>query len=267
MKRIRRHEMVIVVIMFLSVFAQAKLSVPHEVFKFLNALFAHWPVATWQYLTLLGDTMVLLCLLAPLLLYRPVWVYGLICAIPLGGFFSIVLKNLFNAPRPGDVLPLHEFHTILPTLSGHSFPSGHSITAFAFAAVIWSSLREEPNDFYKRSIQTLTLAIAIGIAYSRIALGVHWPLDVVGGACMGWLAGLSGDMLVRRYASFWDRPVALGVSLSVLMIVAIYLGWNVQRYQEGWYLIMASVASVAGVSMVSLARWALTKPDSHPDTL
>ena len=238
-----------------------------EIFKFLNALFAHWPMATWQNLTLLGDTMVLLCLMAPLLWFRSSWVYGLICSIPLGGFFSMVFKNIFNAPRPGDVLPLNEFHAILPTLSGHSFPSGHSITAFAFAAVIWSSLREEPNDFFKRSVQTLTLAIAIVIAYSRIALGVHWPLDVVAGASMGWLAGLSGAMLVRRYPGFWHRPLALGVSLSVLMILATYSGLHVQRSQEGWYLIMASIASVATVTVVSLARWVFSKPGPTPNTL
>ena len=267
MRRIRRHEMVIVVIMALCIFVQAQLYVPHEIFKFLNALFAHWPMVTWQYFTLLGDTMVLLCLMAPLLWFRSSWVYGLICAIPLGGFFSMVFKNMFNAPRPGDVLPLHAFHAVLPTLSGHSFPSGHSITAFAFAAVIWSSLREEPNDFFKRSVQSLTLAIAIGIAYSRIALGVHWPLDVLAGACMGWLAGLSGAMLVRRYSGFWDRPLALGVSLSVLLIFATYLGLNVQRSQEGWYLIMTSIASVAGVSMFSLARCLLSKPGPTPSPL
>jgi membrane-associated phospholipid phosphatase len=254
MNHFRRKDVVIVLVMVLAILVQAKLSVPHEVFKYLNALCAHWPVVTWQYLTLLGDTMVLLCLLAPLLLYRPQWVYGLIGAIPLGGFFSVFFKNMFNAPRPGDVLPLHEFHTILPTLSGHSFPSGHSITAFAFAGVIWASLRDEPNEIYKRSVQTVSLGIATVIAYSRIALGVHWPLDVLAGACMGWLSGISGDLLVRRYAVFWNRPLAMLLALLVLMAFANYLRVNTSSTHEGWYLVMASIASVSVTCIFFLAR-------------
>ena len=253
MNHFRRKDVVILLVMALAILVQAKLSVPHEVFKYLNALFAHWPVATWQYLTLLGDTMVLLCLMAPLLWIQPKWVYGLICAIPLGGFFSIFFKNMFNAPRPGDVLPLHEFYAVLPTLSGHSFPSGHSITAFAFAGVIWASLRDEPNEIYKRMVQAVSLGIAIVIAYSRIALGVHWPLDVLAGACMGWLAGISGDLLVKRYAVFWKRPLAMALVLLVLMAFANYLRVNTPSTHEGWNLVMASIASVIGACVFFLA--------------
>lgn len=264
MNHFRRKDVVIVLVMALTILVQAKLYVPHDVFKYLNALFAHWPVATWQYLTLLGDTMVLLCLMAPLLWCRPQWVYGLICAIPLGGFFSIFFKNMFNAPRPGDVLPLHEFYAVLPTLSGHSFPSGHSITAFAFAGVIWASLRDEPNGLYKRSVQAVSLGIAIVIAYSRIALGVHWPLDVLAGACMGWLAGISGNLLVRRYAVFWQRPLALLLALLVLMAFANYLRIKTPPTDEGWNLVMAGIASVTGTCIVFLAR-SLYKA-AHPQT-
>jgi hypothetical protein len=102
------------------------------------------------------------------------------------------------------------------------------------------------------------------IAYSRIALGVHWPLDVLAGACMGWLAGISGDLLVRRYPVFWNRPLAMVLALLVLIAFANYLRVNTPSTHEGWYLVMACIASVTGACIFFLAlsvyKTASTKP-------
>ena len=57
-----------------------------------------------------------------------------------------------------------------------SFPSGHATTAFACAALLaWAAPR--------LAVPFFILAAAIG--FSRIYVGVHYPLDVVGGAALG----------------------------------------------------------------------------------
>jgi len=224
MTKVRRTDLAVVLIMVLTMGVQATMKVPTNLFLFLNSMCAQWPDAFWQNLTQLGDTLVLLCCMAPVLWFRPAWIYGLIAAIPLGGFLSLFFKNTFNAPRPGDVLSLSDFHAIEPVLSGSSFPSGHAITAFAFAAVLWMSLRHEEHCVFKRFSQILALLLAVGIGLSRIAMGVHFPQDVLAGACMGWLAGLSGVMLVEKYQAFWrGRLIRPGV-LCFLVISAIYVG-------------------------------------------
>ena len=59
-----------------------------------------------------------------------------------------------------------------------SFPSGHATIAFACATVIaWASP--------KLAVPAFLLAAAI--AFSRVYAGVHWPLDVLGGAILGVL--------------------------------------------------------------------------------
>jgi undecaprenyl-diphosphatase len=60
-----------------------------------------------------------------------------------------------------------------------SFPSGHATNAFAGITVM---SRAAPRARF------LWWSLAVLIAYSRVYLGVHYPLDVIGGAVVGWLS-------------------------------------------------------------------------------
>lgn len=72
-----------------------------------------------------------------------------------------------------------------------SFPSGHTSTSFACATVLSVFVPRAAPAFY-------LLALAIG--FSRIYVGVHWPLDVLGGAVLGLAVGLAVTALLRRGA-------------------------------------------------------------------
>ena len=71
----------------------------------------------------------------------------------------------------------------------HAFPSGHTTVSFACATVL-SALAPRGAPLF------FLLALAIG--YSRLYVGVHWPLDVAGGAVLGVATALLLLAATRR---------------------------------------------------------------------
>ena len=86
---------------------------------------------------------------------------------------NVAMKPLSRRPRPErDVLSAR--HVRMPI--SLSFPSGHTASAFAFAAGVG---RVEP-----RAGAALG-ALAAAVGYSRVHTGVHFPGDVIAGAAVG----------------------------------------------------------------------------------
>jgi len=93
-------------------------------------------------------------------------------------FVATRLKDLFARVRPCHAL---EGVRLLVGCGGsYSFPSGHATNIFA--AMVFLSLR------YKK-YAPLFIAVAVAVAYSRVYVGVHYPLDVLGGAVLGTFFG------------------------------------------------------------------------------
>ena len=129
-------------------------------------------------------------------------VFVVVFAVVVSDIVLFALKTGFVRPRPSHVLN----DVILPlgVDNESSFPSGHTARAFAVATLV--SVR------MGRKYVPL-LALAIGVALSRIIIGVHFPSDVVGGALLGILIGLVSceyGPRVYRYAVprlFPDRRI------------------------------------------------------------
>ena len=101
---------------------------------------------------------------------------GLAASIGVIAFKS--LKRITGRQRPCQLAP-HCWATLLPP-DQFSFPSGHSITAFAVAISL--------GLFYP-SLFIGLLFCAISVAASRILLGMHFLSDVIAGSLIGTLLG------------------------------------------------------------------------------
>jgi undecaprenyl-diphosphatase len=101
-----------------------------------------------------------------------------------------VLKPVFQRVRPYGGTPEIPVIGRLPITA--SFPSGHSANSFASAFVL-SRLAPAGRVFW--------WLLAVAIAFSRVYLGVHYPLDVIAGGLIGVACAALALRVTRRYAA------------------------------------------------------------------
>ncbi|MFC7794393.1 phosphatase PAP2 family protein [Streptomyces cinereoruber] len=97
-----------------------------------------------------------------------------------GGLVGLLVKNVVERARPH--LPDPVSHA-----PGFSFPSGHSMTAVTSCAVLLLVLLPLVPRAWRPLPWALAAVAVLGVGYTRVALGVHWVSDVVG----GWLLGVA----------------------------------------------------------------------------
>lgn len=137
--------------------------------------------AGMQWLTRLGDPLWVLLVAAALAVvlasrgehWMALW-SGL---VPVAAYVSVwILKALIARPRPTE------------TLASWAYPSGHAAMAAALYGVVAWELSARLPSAPRAAVRMAGGLLVVAVAASRIALGVHWPADVVGGAL--WVAVL-----------------------------------------------------------------------------
>jgi len=132
---------------------------------------------------------------------------ALLCALAI----SWCVGQLFPHPRPFAIGFGHQYLSHAPDAS---WPSDHGTTIFTFALAfifwhrVWSGL--------------LLLGIGSAIAWSRVYLGVHWPMDMLGGLLVGipgclfsqmawpWYGEALMKLLHQIYRPIFSLPIRKG---------------------------------------------------------
>jgi membrane-associated phospholipid phosphatase len=163
-----------------------------RLFPAFNNLSSYTGSSFWANVTILGDGLVCAVLLLIWVRRHPerIWA-GL-----LGALFMVLVLRVFKGtvslPRPLGVLPEDAVTVIGPGHRRGAFPSGHSAT-MALWAGIWALTAS------KHYTRWLAAGLAALVGVSRMAVGVHWPSDVLAGLALGWTAAWLGIRWGSRF--------------------------------------------------------------------
>ena len=173
--------LIIITTLFLSFVSRV------EGFIFLNSFHTKTLNLIFNGITFLGDGVFTLLVCVVVLIFfkkHSNLVLILLLAYLGSGLLAQFFKAIIHAPRPSLYFKLHNYKLYLDTFSNsrvgfNSFPSGH--TAAAWFMFFWFAL------FGKSRFWGICMALlAAGVAYSRVYLMQHFPVDITVGACIGF---------------------------------------------------------------------------------
>jgi undecaprenyl-diphosphatase len=167
--------------------------------------------AIMKFFTFVGSTAVVMVMSAVILL---VLYFGLrhraeavlFLAVMAGsGILNQAFKLSFHRLRP-------DFHRLIE-ITGYSFPSGHSMSAFAFYGILTFLLwRHVPSRPGRTLVILIGTAMTLAIGLSRVYLGVHYPSDVIGGFLAGGFWLIASIWVYQEYQESKSSSYAMKTS-------------------------------------------------------
>ena len=109
----------------------------------------------------------------------------------LAELMAQLAKYVASQPRPLAVVPGLDSHGYPIQPHGNAYPSAHTAVVVALVAGLWPWTRWPQR--------VVGVATATLVAFNRLYIGAHWPIDIVGGAAIGMLAASITWLLARRW--------------------------------------------------------------------
>ncbi|MEV7307896.1 phosphatase PAP2 family protein [Streptomyces microflavus] len=128
------------------------------------------------------------------LLHRRAWRLAAWAAVTAtgGALTGVLVKMVVERARPSLEDPVAQ-------APGYSFPSGHAMTATTSFAVLLLVLLPMVPRAWRALCWAVAVVSVLGVGFTRIALGVHWFSDVIG----GWLLGAAVVVLTGWAFEAW----------------------------------------------------------------
>jgi len=146
----------------------------------------------------------------------------------IAALLSIGFQQVFARPRPSDIKIIE----IKTDIWKYSFPSGHTAVAFSAVPIFMKVLPK---------FQNIWVFLGSIVGFFRLYVGAHYLSDVVFGALLGWIVGIS----VLNWKKISENQeikrqifhVALGLSLVILISRSIMLTLGSRVPFSGFYFL------------------------------
>ena len=181
-----------------------------KVFLYLNSI--HSPVWDNIMVWISGDKtwIPLYIVLLSVVIYRERpyhFIYTILfiaIAVGLSDYISVLIKNLIERPRPTHNAEIANIVHIVNNYRGgpYGFVSSHAANVFCVATFIAYQFKTVKWGLF-------LFAWAAVVSYSRIYLGVHYPLDIICGAILGILLGTQCFVIKVRTMVEIDRRIQI----------------------------------------------------------
>jgi uncharacterized membrane protein YbhN (UPF0104 family)/membrane-associated phospholipid phosphatase len=185
-------------------------------FLAINHWAAQFGQVIWPLITTFGDSLVIFSLGLLFVERYPRLLWTLIITSLMAGLLAHGLKEWLLVMRPPYELPPETFTLIGTRYIAVSFPSGHTTAYFALAGVLCM----QPTLANRYRFALLAFGVLVGV--SRIAVGIHWPMDVLGGAMIGYGSAVLSSIIASRLP--WGESLeAQRLFAAPLVITALLL--------------------------------------------
>lgn len=185
-----------------------------EIIKFIQSIKSPFLDVFFQIVTMTGEENFYIIVAAIIFwCVNKKFGYKLGFALLTGTIVNTAMKNLVNATRPIGVSGIRSLR--VQTATGQSFPSGHT----QGAATFWFSWIVQVR---KRWIYIVGITAILLVAYSRMYLGVHYPIDVIGGIVVG-ITWVFISNYIFEYAETTRKKWVLMIIVVPMLIGMIFL--------------------------------------------
>jgi membrane-associated phospholipid phosphatase len=134
------------------------------------------------------------------------WLLFFICTIAMTDMVgTYVFKHGFERIRPcNEPDMLSHLRLLVPCPSGYGFTSNHAANHFGMATFFFLTFRHVIKKW-----ALLAFAWAVAICYAQVYVGIHYPLDIVGGMLLGLCFGIATATFFNKrfgFAIFGNQP-------------------------------------------------------------
>lgn len=216
------------------------------------------PDAFWASLTLLGSGWAVIIVVAALDRHSGVYTWVALLSVMIGGAAVQFIKKNWPSLRPGLIFDEAQLTVIGETvLHAGSMPSGHAAAAAALVTLVFLLLRRSHR--LTPRILALLIVLGSGAVWSRVAVGAHWPGDVLVGAALGILTAqvcFSGVTQVARSlgASFAISYRTRMIAIGAVELMAALACLSAKTGQPSAWLLQGLLGCIALISCLSRFR-------------